>query len=90
MKKMFKNNLFGEVNVHDETFMVDLDADKYYALNPTATYVWDMLCFPISIEELKQKILLRFHVDEDIATNALNNLLQEMLKRKMIVECVEE
>ena len=89
MKKVIKNKLLGEVKVHDETFMIDLGADKYYALNPTATYVWDMLYLPISIEELKQKILLRYQVDEDIATNALNDFIHEMIKREMIIECVE-
>ena len=75
---------------HDETFMIDLDADKYYALNPTATYFWNLPCFPISIDELKHKILHRYHVDEDFATNALDKLLHEMIKRKMIVLCEED
>lgn len=87
---MVKNNLFNEVQVHDEIFMVDLDADKYYTLNPTASYVWSMLYVPISIEELRQKLLQRYHVGEDSAINALNNLLHEMIKRKMILACDEE
>lgn len=90
MKKVVKNKLLGEVKVHDETFMIDLDADKYYALNPTATYVWNLLCFPISIDELKHKILHRYHVDEEFAKNALDKLLHEMIKRKMIVLCDED
>lgn len=90
MKKLVKNNLLNEVKVHDEIFMVDLNADKYYALNTTAAYVWGMLDVPIHVEQLRQKILQRFNVNEHIATDSLDNLLQEMIKRKMIVECIEE
>ncbi|MEY2595738.1 MAG: hypothetical protein RI965_1010 [Bacteroidota bacterium] len=90
MKKLIKNNLLDGVKVHDEIFMVDLEADKYYALNPSAAYIWDLIYMPVSVEELKQKILQRYNVDENIATNALENILQEMIKRKMIIECIEE
>lgn len=90
MKKLVKNNLLDEVKIHDEIFMVDLNADKYYALNATAAYVWGMLNVPIHVEELKQKIIQRYDVDEHTVIHALDNLMQEMIKRKLIFECIEE
>ena len=86
MKKFIRNNDFTHVKLHDELFMLDLKANKYYALNSTAAYVWDMLYIPINENELRQLLTKRYHVDEDVATLAVHDIVLKMLNRNLIYE----
>ena len=86
---MIRNNCLNDVKVHDEIFILDIEANKYYGLNSTAAYVWDKLCVPITFDELCQSVYLKYAVDEHIAKEALSDLIGDMIKRTMIIEFVE-
>lgn len=86
MRTFFRNNRLTDVKVHDEIFMLDMDTDKYYALNATASCIWNMLLVPVSIGELHQKLIDKYNVEDTVARNALNEFLKMMLDRKMIYE----
>lgn len=86
MKKFIRNTRFSEVKVQDEIFMLDLEANKYYAFNSSAAYVLDTLYTPLSIDEIQSKILMRYCVDEEVVSITLNELLQRMIEKSIVLE----
>ena len=86
MKKFIRNNDLTHVKLLDELFMLDLKANKYYSLNSTASYVWDMLYIPINENELSLHLIKRYQVDENIATLAVHDIILKMLNRNLIYE----
>lgn len=76
--------------VHDELFIIDVNVGKYYALNSTASYLWQMLETPIGFDDLQQRIMMIYKVDERNCKDALANILNEMIARLLVVMFEDE
>lgn len=51
----------------------------YYALNPVAHAIWDLLEQPRSTEEIRTHVCTRFEVDADACARDADHFLQELL-----------
>jgi len=85
MKKYIRHNRLIMEKVHDEFFIMDVNAGKYYALNSTASYLWQMLETPIGFDDLQRRMMMIYSVDERNCKDALANILNEMMGRFMVV-----
>ena len=64
--------------LHDELVMMDIDQGRYFALNPVATRIWQLLQYPLSLEHLCRKLLDEYEVDENRCFGEVETHLQEM------------
>lgn len=81
-----KNTLSGKLE--DERVMLDMDKGKYFALNPVATRIWELLDTPLSLEELCLRLQKEYEVAEEQCKADVSDHLAEMVKLGMIKEAV--
>lgn len=67
-----------------ETAMLDMKEGVYYGLNEMGTIIWDLIQKPITIQEIIDKILAEYDVDEETCYSDLTELVQEMLDNGLV------
>lgn len=70
--------------LHDELVMMDIDQGRYFALNPVATRIWQLLQSPLGLDDLCRKLLDEYEVDERRCFGEVEAHLQEMLQLGLI------
>jgi len=77
--------------LHEELVMMDIDQGKYFALNPVATRIWELLENELTLDELCNLLLDEYDVGEEQCKKEVKEHLEEMVKMKLIevlgVEC---
>jgi uncharacterized lipoprotein YajG len=78
-------------NIAGETLLVPVTGDMadmrvLYTLNETGLTVWNAVKDCATEEEIAEAVLRDFNVDESTARADIGELLQELLKRKLIQE----
>ena len=71
-----------------ETAMLEMKEGVYYGLNEIGTVIWELIQKPITIQEVVDKILEEYEVDEETCYGDVVELLEQMLENKLI-ETVE-
>ena len=71
-------------NLGEETAMLDMKEGVYYGLNDMGTIIWDLIQKPITIEEIVEKILAEYDVDEETCYIDLKELFGEMLENGLV------
>ncbi len=71
--------------LHDQLVMMDIDKGQYFALNPVATRIWELLEKPQTIEALCNSLLDEFEVDPGRCQKEVQKHLDEMAKLDLIV-----
>jgi len=66
--------------------MMDIDKGKYFALNPVATRIWDLLEKPLTIDELCGILMEEYDVETEQCLKETEELLREMVKLGLVVE----
>jgi len=66
--------------LHDELVMMDLEKGKYFALNPVATHIWDLLEKPLTIDDLCTFLLEEYDVSESQCREEVKEVVEEMVK----------
>ena len=67
-----------------EGVLVDLNTKKYYRLNETAVLVWRGLEQNATIEEIIDKMTLRYDVAADSAASSVQRLLRSFSAYKLV------
>ena len=67
-----------------ETVILNLKSGTYYGLNPTGTFVWNLIQEPKTIEDLRTAILSEYEVDAAVCDRDLKSLLQKLMEQSMI------
>ena len=76
--------------LHDELIMMDIDKGKYFALNPIATRIWDLLEQALTLEELCSILMKEFDVKAAQCQEEVEAHLGEMVSLKLVLEVDEE
>jgi hypothetical protein len=61
-----------------EGILVDLNAKKYFQMNPTATLVWRALAAGRAHEEIISEMISEYEVETEQATRSLDRLLANL------------
>jgi dynactin complex subunit len=62
------------------------DLEAIYTLNEVGVFIWEQMETPISIKELKQKILAEFEVDEKNLDQDIMNFVVELKEARILLE----
>ena len=67
-----------------ETAMLDMKEGIYYGLNEMGTIIWEYIQEPITLQEIVDKILVEYEVDEETCYRDLVELVEEMSKNGLV------
>ncbi|KAF5049244.1 Coenzyme PQQ synthesis protein D [anaerobic digester metagenome] len=67
-----------------ETAMLDMKEGIYYGLNEMGAIIWEYIQKPITLQEIVDKILADYEVDEETCYVDLVELVEEMLNNGLI------
>jgi len=67
-----------------ETAMLDMKEGIYYGLNEMGTIIWEYIQEPITMQEIVNKILYEYEVDEETCFSDLVELIDQMLENKLV------
>jgi DNA-directed RNA polymerase delta subunit len=76
--KYLRNNEAISGRLHDEMVMMDIQKGKYFSLNSVATFIWDLLEEPLSIEELCEKLMNEYEIEYEQCRKEVEEYLKEM------------
>jgi len=64
--------------IEDSYVILDVDTAKYYAFNPTAKDVWDLLETPKTLGEVSQFLLRQYDVEADVCRKAVEDIVGQL------------
>jgi hypothetical protein len=65
--------------------LLDLESKFYVALNPTGICVWKQLARgPLAAAALASELVRQFKVEETVATEDVNALLEDLVGEKLV------
>ena len=67
-----------------ETAMLDMKEGIYYGLNEMGTIIWEYIQKPITLQEVVDKILAEYDVDEETCYLDLTELLDQMAENGLV------
>ena len=73
-----------EAELGDELVALQPDLGLCFGFNGVATEVWKQLATPKSFEELKERLLAGYDVDEQRCSDELGDLLGQMVEKGLI------
>lgn len=68
-----------------ETAMLDMKEGVYYGLNEMGTIIWEYIQEPVTLQEIIDKILEEYDVDEETCFADLVELIDQMVKNRLVV-----
>lgn len=90
MRKYSRNNRAISGHLDDELVMMDIEKGSYFALNPVATRIWELLENPVSLDDLCQQLQEEYEVDQALCRRETEECLAEMIKLGLLFEIVEQ
>ena len=72
--------------LHDQLVMMDIQQGKYFALNPVATRIWELLETPLTLDTLCAALLGEFEVTPEQCRLDVQEHLAEMQKLGLVFE----
>lgn len=73
--------------VGDEITLVHVESTYYYGLNPTGTFVWNLLeQHDAAFEELVAAVSAEYEVEPATIRSDIQSLLQELVREQLILE----
>ena len=67
-----------------ETAMLDMKEGIYYGLNEIGTIIWEYIQKPITIQEIIDKILEEYEVDDETCYADVVELIDQMVENKLV------
>lgn len=68
----------------NEIVMMHPESGKYFALNPVASRIWELLEEPNSINDLVEKLLREFDVTQEVCKTEVTVFVGEIIEKKLI------
>ncbi|PIV58384.1 MAG: PqqD family protein [Bacteroidetes bacterium CG02_land_8_20_14_3_00_31_25] len=84
-KKYVRKKELLSSRMDNEIVMMHPESGKYFALNPVASRIWDLLETPHNLNELVEKLLKEFDVSEETCCKEVSAFLKEMSEKKLVV-----
>jgi hypothetical protein len=85
-KNFIRNDETISGRLNDEMVMMDIHKGKYFALNPVATRIWDLLDQPVSTKEICTLLLEEYDVEASRCFKEVREYLEEMVKLGLILQ----
>lgn len=85
MIKYSRNTKTISGKLHDELVMMDPDRGKYFALNPVATRIWDILDQPREIRQICSVLITEYEVSEDQCIREVSEYIDEMIRLGLVL-----
>jgi len=82
--KYIRTNEIIAGSLDDELIMMDIQQGKYFALNPTAKRIWELLEDEHDIEYLCQALVQEYEIDMETCKTQVEEVLNEMVKMKLV------
>ena len=70
--------------VRDETVMVSLKTNRFYALNAIGTEIWAMLERPMSMADLCADLREAFDVASETCIREVSDLIEDMRREELV------
>jgi len=81
--KAVKGNVFTEID--GEAAILNTTSGKYYGLNETGTFVWDLIQESIRFEKIIRAVISNFDVKEEECKHDLEQLLRDLSKEGLVI-----
>ena len=65
-------------NIEDSFVVLSPEASSYFAFNPSATDIWDLLAEPRSPEQIVAVLMEKYEVSHEICANSVYRILDEL------------
>lgn len=72
------------IEIGNEIALLNPETGKYHMINPIGNIIWKMIDNSISIDEIIQKLLLQYEVDEDVCRNDVIEFISNVHNEKLI------
>jgi len=86
IKKISRSKTTFWCELGDDAVIFESTSGQYFGLNEVASYIWKNLSVPLGIKELKALVTKEFEVTDEVAEVDIENLVDEMLKRGILVQ----
>jgi len=83
-KKFVRNNETISGRLDDELVMLDIKKGRYFALNPVATRIWDLLEQPLAQTELCTLLMEEYDVEEAGCNTDVQEYLEDMVRLGLV------
>jgi len=89
-KKYIRNNKAISGRLDDELVMMDIDKGKYFALNPVATRVWELLEKPMELMEICRVLSDEYEVSVEQCQLETNEYLEELIRLGLLLVDIDD
>ncbi len=72
-------------HIDDEVVMMSIETGEYYGLNPVASRIWELLETPHTFNQLIDKLMQEFDIDEASCQRDVEAFLKQMMEKKLVV-----
>jgi len=71
--------------VGDETVILHLGSGTYFGLDPVGTRIWELLAVPLTMADLRERLLAEFIVAPEVLAQDMAAFLGQMLDHGILV-----
>lgn len=71
--------------VGDEVVMMDMEKGKYFGVNKTGSYIWQLLEQPATLGELCERLVADFGISTEQCTTEVKAFVEQMQKEEIII-----
>jgi hypothetical protein len=71
--------------IDDETVVMSLEHHEFYALNPTASAVWQLTEVPRPMSEVVDDLVVRYAIDRQTCSDEVGALVERLAHRGVVV-----
>jgi hypothetical protein len=69
----------------DEVVMMSVDQGLFFGIDAIGTHIWTLLETPLKVEDLIEKLMAHYNVEQAVCENDTLLFLNDMLGRKVIL-----
>lgn len=70
--------------IGDEVVMLDIESGFYFGLNTVGSEIWSHLSEPITIDDLINKLMARFDIDQATCQKDTTEFINQLLEKNII------
>lgn len=67
-----------------ETVMMSIEQGQYYGLDGIGSFLWEQLAVPASLEELCQRVLQAFEIDETTCRADVSAFVEDLIEKGVL------
>ena len=72
-------------NENGDYVIFNKETDKFYSLNQTTAFIWELISKNINEKEIVEKIENEYEIDKHTVEADLKNILQELKNEKILL-----